>query len=257
MDIESVADRLVALPGVEAVALGGSRARGAERPDSDWDLAIYYRGAFDPDDLRALGWTGQVFGIGGWGGGVFNGGAWFEIDGEHVDVHYRDLDSIDRELAEARAGRVRTEPLMFHLAGIPSYIVVAELALATVLRGELPRPEYPDALAAAAPGFWSDNAVQLLHYARAGYAARGRPAQAVAMSVQAATYAAHGILAARRIWRTNEKGMLEAAGLGAVDDLVVGIRTGDPAELTSFVDAVQELCRTALAAATADAAPPA
>ena len=35
-------DELVALPGVVAVALGGSRVRGTHRPDSDWDFAIYY-----------------------------------------------------------------------------------------------------------------------------------------------------------------------------------------------------------------------
>ena len=35
------------LPGVEAVSRGGWRARGAHRPDSDWDFGIYYRGRFD------------------------------------------------------------------------------------------------------------------------------------------------------------------------------------------------------------------
>lgn len=36
--------RLGALPGIRAVVLGGSRARGTHRPDSDWDLGLYYRG---------------------------------------------------------------------------------------------------------------------------------------------------------------------------------------------------------------------
>jgi hypothetical protein len=53
--------------------------------------------------------------VGGWSGGVFNGGAWLEIDGRRADAHYRDLDAIDRELTEARAGRFRIEALMFHL----------------------------------------------------------------------------------------------------------------------------------------------
>jgi predicted nucleotidyltransferase len=47
-----VASTLEGLPGVLAVALGGSRATGTHRPDSDWDFAVYYRGRFDPDDLR-------------------------------------------------------------------------------------------------------------------------------------------------------------------------------------------------------------
>jgi hypothetical protein len=40
---------------------------------------------------------------------------WLEIDGRRADVHYRVPDTIDRELAEARAGRFRIEPLMVHL----------------------------------------------------------------------------------------------------------------------------------------------
>lgn len=34
-----VTDRLAGLPDVKAVALGGSRAKGTHRPDSDWDFA--------------------------------------------------------------------------------------------------------------------------------------------------------------------------------------------------------------------------
>jgi predicted nucleotidyltransferase len=62
-----VADRLGSLPGVEAVTLGGSRAEGINRPDSDWDFSVYYRDRFNPQALRDLGWPGEVFEIGGWG----------------------------------------------------------------------------------------------------------------------------------------------------------------------------------------------
>ena len=113
-----IASRLAGLPGVLAVSLGGSRASGANWPDSDWDFAVYYRGRFDPDDLCALGWPGEVSAIGGWGGGVFNGGAWLRVEGRPVDVHYRDLDDVEHQIAEAREGRFGIERLMFHLAGI-------------------------------------------------------------------------------------------------------------------------------------------
>jgi predicted nucleotidyltransferase len=126
-----VVDRLTALPGVRAVALGGSRATGTHSPDSDWDFAIYYRDSFDPADLRAVGWPGEVCEIGDWGGGVFNGGAWLEIDGRRVDVHYRDLDVVTREMAEAEEGRFGWEPLMFHLAGIPPRGTRTRLAVAS------------------------------------------------------------------------------------------------------------------------------
>ena len=116
-----VAARLAGLPAVAAVTLGGSRAEGRHRPDSDWDFSLYYRGHFDPQALRDLGWPGEVSEVGGWSPGVFNGGAWLEVDGRRTDVHYRDLDVIDRELAGSAVGRFTIEPLLFHLAGIPSY----------------------------------------------------------------------------------------------------------------------------------------
>jgi hypothetical protein len=68
--IDRVADRLAGLPGVVAVSLGGSRAQGTQRADSDWDMAIYYRDSFNPQTLRDVGWSGEVSEIGGWEGGV-------------------------------------------------------------------------------------------------------------------------------------------------------------------------------------------
>ena len=41
---------------MEAVTLGGSRAEGTSRPDSDWDFSLYYRGRFEPRALRDGGW---------------------------------------------------------------------------------------------------------------------------------------------------------------------------------------------------------
>ncbi len=222
--VDEVAERLAGLPAVVAVALGGSRADGTHRPDSDWDLALYYRGAFDPADLRdgraAAGWDGEVSELGAWGGGVFNGGAWLRIAGRRVDVHYRDLDVVEHELAEARAGRFHVEPLLFHLAGIPSYLVVGELATGRVLRGELPRPDYPAALREQAPRVWWRTAEQVFGYARTGHAAHGRRAQGIALLVQAATQSAHAVLAARGEWVTNEKTLLTRAGLGDIEKIV-------------------------------------
>jgi len=57
---EYVGGHLADLPGVQAVTLGGSRATGNHRPDSDWDFAVYYRGAFTPISIRSLGWPGEV-----------------------------------------------------------------------------------------------------------------------------------------------------------------------------------------------------
>jgi predicted nucleotidyltransferase len=222
--LDTTADRLAALPTVQAVALGGSRAQGTERQDSDWDLAIYYRGAFEPADLRAVGWEGEVSEVGGWGGGVFNGGAWLTVDGRRVDVHYRDLDVVERELAEAAEGRFRVEPLMFHLAGIPSYLIVAELAINRVLRGELPRPAaYPEKLRTSAAERWHGTARATLAYAKANHAPAGRLTEVAGALATAAVQAGHGVLAARGEWVTNEKRLLERAGLRGVDALLAGM----------------------------------
>jgi predicted nucleotidyltransferase len=250
--LDHVADRLGDLPGVEAVTLGGSRAEGTHRPDSDWDFSIYYRGHFDPQALRDIGWSGEVSEVGGWSKGVFNGGAWLEIEGRRSDVHYRDLDTIDREIDAAREGRFRIEPLMFHLAGIPSYIVLAELAVKGVLRGELPTPDYPVALRAGAPPVWWNRAERTFGYARANYAPYGRLAQCAGLVVQAASQAAHAVLAARGQWVTNEKTLLTRAGLRQVDEFVA-MAAPDPNVMSEVVDGARALCSDAVRKAAVDA----
>ncbi|WP_369207976.1 nucleotidyltransferase domain-containing protein [Streptomyces sp. PU-14G] len=224
-----VADRLAALPAVQAVTLGGSRAQDAHHPDSDWDFAVYYRGAFDPAALRAVGWEGQVSEVGEWGGGVFNGGAWLTVDGRHVDVHYRDLDVVEHQTAEARAGRFHWEPLMFHLAGIPSYLVVAELATGQVLSGDLPCPAYPEALRASAPPVWRDKAALTLQYALGAHVPRGQVTEVAGALATAAAQTAHAVLAARGEWITNEKRLLARAGLREVDTLLAALGPGHEA----------------------------
>jgi predicted nucleotidyltransferase len=245
-----VAARLAGLPSVEAVNLGGSRARGTHRPDSDWDFGIYYRGHFHAQALRDVGWPGEVFDVGGWGGGVFNGGAWLEVDRRRVDVHYRDLDTIDRELAEAREGRFRIEPLMFHLAGIPTYLVLAELAGSQVLHGRLPRPGYPQALREQAPRVWWARADRTFWYAREGHAPYGRLAQCAGLIAQAASQAAHAVLAARGEWVTNDKTLLTQAGLRQVDEFLA-IAKPEPDLLRDAAERSRTLCADAVQAATA------
>ncbi|GII82712.1 DNA polymerase subunit beta [Sphaerisporangium siamense] len=240
-----VGGRLAELPHVEAVALGGSRASGTHAPGSDWDFAVYYRGAFSPESVRALGWPGEVSEIGGWGGGVYNGGAWLDVDGRRVDVHYRDLDDVEFHLAEARAGRFRVERLLFHQAGIPTYIVVAELALARVLHGELPRPEYPEALKREAASRWWGDAQATLTYARTAHAPRGHLTDCAGAIATAACQTAHAILASKGHWTTNEKTLLDQAGLRPIDQLLATL-TPTPTSLTTTLDEATTFLKAAL-----------
>jgi predicted nucleotidyltransferase len=216
-----LAGELAALPGVLAVALGGSRAQGTQRPDSDWDFAVYYRGIFDPGCLRAKGWAGQVSEVGGWGGGVMNGGAWLTIDGRRVDVHYRDLDEVEYWCTEAAAGRFKKELLLFYAAGIPTYVVMAELATNRVLSGDLPRPSYPEPLAAAASRRWHGDALASLGYASGALRTRDDLTVALANSSRALIEAAHSVLAQQKQWVLNEKGMVGRAGLRPQAELIL------------------------------------
>jgi hypothetical protein len=241
-----VAGRLSGLAGVRAVTLGGSRATGTHRADSDWDFSVYYRGNFDPDDLRRPGWPGEVFPVGGWGGGVFNGGAWLTVDDRRVDVHYRDLDEVEYHLAQARAGRFRIERLMFHLVGIPTYIVVAELADRVLLHGDLPSPGgYPDALREAAPPRWLGEAKATLDYARRGHAARGHLADTAGAVAVAIASTAHAVLAARGEWITNDKQLISKAGLRHADSVLTAL-SAEPAILDRAVGAAYDVIMEAV-----------
>lgn len=214
--VTSLADRLAGLTGVEAVSLGGSRASGRHRPDSDWDLGLYYRGVLDPDEIRRLGYPGEVSEIGGWGGGVMNGGAWLSVEGRNVDLHYRDLADVERCIDEAEDGHFHKELLAFHLAGVPSYLPAAELGSGRTLVGHLPRPAMPPTLRVTGRIRWHDDAQLSLGYARAALTGEGDLVVAAGNVARGVIEEAHSRCCARGEWVTNEKGLVERAGLGVV-----------------------------------------
>jgi hypothetical protein len=134
---------------------------------------------------------------------------------------------------------------MFHLAGIPSYLVVAELAINQVLRGALPKPAaYPDKLRASAPDRWYGTAHATLAYAKANHASAGRLTETAGAIATASVQAAHGVLAGRGEWVTNEKRLLERAGLRAVDEVLASLAT-DPDTLTRAVTRTQSIVESA------------
>jgi predicted GNAT family N-acyltransferase len=108
----TLVDELAALPGVEAVVLGGSHARGQAHAGSDIDLGLLYRDArpIEIGAVRALAarWNDAaapvVSELYEWGPWV-NGGAWLTLRGQRVDLLYRSIDRLERAIAQANAGQ--------------------------------------------------------------------------------------------------------------------------------------------------------
>jgi predicted nucleotidyltransferase len=224
--VAALAAQLAALADVEAVVLGGSRATGTARPDSDWDLGLYARGPVEADAIRALGHRGYVSEPGEWGP-LINGGAWLTVDGVAVDVLYRDLDVVEQRLADARVGRFEIVTQNGYAVGAPTYMSIGELAVAQPIHGTLARPEFPDALAAAAPPRWEGRASVSLYHAGIHTDAVAR----TAMLADAVLSVAHARLAARREWVFNEKHLVERAGLQAAAALVADADVAGVAKL--------------------------
>jgi predicted nucleotidyltransferase len=222
VDLDAFVDRLAEIPGVVAVALGGSRARGAERPDSDWDLALYCRGTIDPDAVRALRYEGTVVAPGEWAYPM-NGGAWLSVDGEKVDLLYRDLDDVERWTRAAQGGDWELFRVPGYLCGMPTYALTGELATGRVLRGALDQPAFPEALRETGPERWRWEADFALEHASM-HAKRNDVPACLGMCTFAVLATAHARMLERAEWALNEKGLASRAGLERAADL---LRTKD------------------------------
>jgi predicted nucleotidyltransferase len=126
--LTQVVARVSKIEGIQAIVLGGSRARGTADEHSDIDLGIYYDGkrpfaipaleaaAKKLDDRHS---DGLVTSFGEWGPAV-NGGGWLEMRGNHVDFLYREIGAVRDAIEDCIAGRVRSiyqlgHPLGFHV----------------------------------------------------------------------------------------------------------------------------------------------
>jgi hypothetical protein len=125
------------------------------------------------------------------------------------------------------------------VAGIPSYVLVGELALCKVLSGVLPRPGFAAALAESAPPRWRQLASMALRTA-AAHADRGDAVATVANLGEATIAEAQARLAERRQWALNEKGIVAKAGLSSVAEPLASAGL-TPARLQDTVSSVARL----------------
>ncbi|GIG69652.1 nucleotidyltransferase domain-containing protein [Phytomonospora endophytica] len=257
-ELKAVADRLVSVPGVVAVTLGGSRARGTHRPDSDIDLGLYYRGRPDVDVLRALaadvsGRSTEVTEPGGWGPWV-DGGGWLTVGAWRVDWIYRDLDRVDRVWNDCRDGRFELAVQPGHPLGFYSHTYAGEVAFARILADPTGELRELQAATAAYPRALRDALLDALWEAdfltaSARYGAKGTdPAYTAGCLFRVVGVLCHALHAHAERWLINEKGMVAATdALGAVDGFggrvtaLLGAVGATPGDISATVDAAETL----------------
>lgn len=220
--LTALADQLVAVDGVVAVALGGSRARGTQRPDSDIDLGLYYREGLDVGALRALAEkvADSPVGVtepGGWGPWV-DGGGWLTVEGWRVDWIFRDVGRVQRVWNDCQHGRYEVGVQPGHPLGFYSHAYAGEVALCRVLAdptGELTdlqvqTRDYPAPLSRAlVEGLWEADFMT----GAAQYGAAGTdPTYAAGCLFRAVGVACQALHGHARQWLINEKGMVASTG---------------------------------------------
>jgi hypothetical protein len=141
-------------------------------------------------------------------------------------------------LEEAEAGRREVDRVGGYLAGMASNVLVGELALAEVLAGALPRPEFPDALRRVAPARRRRSAASSLAVAD-GAAERHDVVACAGLLAKAAIEAAQAALAERGEWSLNEQGIVRRAGLGARVEAIMPAAADRPFELARAVTAMR------------------
>lgn len=259
--LRSMADDLGRVPGVRAVALGGSRARGTHRPDSDIDLGLYVDADVDRAGIArvASGWTGENVEVaerGGWGPWV-DGGAWLIVDGVPVDLILRDVERVTEQCARAARGRFAFHPQPGHPLGFLDVAYAGEVAtsvplrdpdglLVTLARGVTP---YPDALREAfLANLWQ---VDFLLNAAVKGAKAGDVAYVSLCGTTTTMLTAHGWHAAAGTWVTNEKGLvpnvarlpIDTGGFSAAAAAALGNLGTSAEELLAAVGRLRELPR--------------
>lgn len=138
--VTSLVDRLKVIRGVKAVVLGGSRADDTHKPDSDFDVGIYYDDplGLDLDGIKKLANAVNdtpdptVTSLGGWGKWI-NGGAWLTVRGRRVDFLYRDINFVRQVIQDSKRGFTQFDFYQQPPYGFYSYIYCGEIQTCRVL----------------------------------------------------------------------------------------------------------------------------
>lgn len=143
-EIKAILDKIVAalsaVPGIQAIVLGGSRARGTHSPSSDIDIGIYYDSS--TLDVGALNKATQavddehrenlIASPGGWGKWV-NGGGWLSVEGFSVDFILRDMARVETVIEEGQKGIVTSHYQTGHPHAYINIMYMGELAISKMV----------------------------------------------------------------------------------------------------------------------------
>jgi len=232
--IARVTAAFAAVRGVAAIVLGGSRGRDVHHAGSDYDFGLYYWGkdgidfdalnraaeALDDGARRApVGQEAQplMTGPGGWGAWV-NGGGWLTVDGEPVDVMYRELERVDRVIADCHAGTFECAYHYGHPHAFVSHMYAGELATSRVVHDpsgllaarKAKLTPYPEPLAAAVTSRFLDEAQFFLAIAEKA-ATKGDITYVTGCAYRTTACLLQAIFGLNRQWLLNEKGALALA----------------------------------------------
>jgi hypothetical protein len=197
---------------------------------------MYYRRSLATDRLHGLGFEGDVSEPGSWGR-LMNGGGSLTVEGRRIDLVYRDLDFVAHWVAEATEGRYEVDEVEGWLAGMATYVLAGELAIADSLGGELPRPEFPAPLRETARRNWQRTAARSLEVAER-LARRGDVVGCTGLLAKAVVASAQSRLAERGEWALGETGIVRHTGLGRAETVLAA--PGDrPGELEHSVSRIR------------------
>jgi hypothetical protein len=241
--VRAVAGGLARLPTVRALRLGGSRARGRPRsPDSDWDLLAYVQRTPTREEVRAVlpDLPGFEFDLANAGHPLQEAELSLPTT-PRTDVCFRPLERLDGE-----RDRVARSTFTLYAApklpiGVPSYLLLTELALSVPLPGPQPAPQYAElpvtpctaGFAAAAVPWWRGRAACSLLLAT-DHVVAGEPVDGLGHVLAAVTAMAHARLLGPGRWYPITKRLLDEPGAVAepVRRTVLGL---SPAGLTTGV----------------------
>jgi len=140
--LERIVPALADVGGIEAVVLGGSRARGTAHEASDYDIGLYFSAdrPLATDRLLQVAKTmvdnpdaAKVTPVGGWGPWIVGGG-WLSLAGQKVDLLYRCSDDVARVIEACRSGRISVDYQPGYPHGFCSAIWMGEIAHCQPLR---------------------------------------------------------------------------------------------------------------------------